>query len=281
MSGRARPGRGLSGVGLIGLNARLSDRDRAVLRSVATHRFLTTNHIERLHFTEHATPLSASRTARRVIRRLAITGLLVALPRRVGGIASGSHSSVWRLSATAHRLLAYAAGDSAQVPAARLREPSVRFVDHAVAIADAHLALIEAARSGAFGLSGAEIEPRCWRSYLGAYGARETLKPDLAVATVSADGEFEDRWFVEVDLGTEHPPTVLRKCRQYEAYRRTGQEQQQHGVFPLVAWVTRDQQRADKLTAALAASRELDRSLFRMVAVDEFAALVAGAGSTS
>jgi hypothetical protein len=252
-----------------------------VLQSVGEHRFLTTNHLERLHFTDHATALSGSRSARRVLRRLAGHGLLVGLPRRVGGMASGSHSSVWHLSSTGQRLLKLRDGDGAFAPG-RLREPSVRFVDHCLAVADAHLALLEVVRTTAFSLSAVETEPRCWRSYLGGYGNRETIKPDLAAVTVSANGEFEDRWFVEVDLGTEHPPTVLRKCQQYESYRRTGQEQQRHGVFPLVVWVTRTENRADKLDAAISESRALDQTLYRIVTIGDLAALVAtGAGGAS
>ncbi len=52
------------------LSASLSQRDLAVLQSVAAHRFLGTRHIEGLHFADHATPLSGARSARRVLQRL-------------------------------------------------------------------------------------------------------------------------------------------------------------------------------------------------------------------
>lgn len=254
----------------------LSERDRAVLASVARHRFLTTQQIERLHFYDHASETSGSRSARRVVHRLAASGLLEALPRRVGGFRAGSAGSIWHISLTGGRLLALT-GDGARP--VRVRQPSVRLVDHCLAIATAHVQLAETARAGQFRLTAVELEPHCWRRYPGSYGHPETLKPDLGLTTVSSDGQFEDRWLLEIDLGSEHPPTVLVKCRQYEAYRASGQEQQSRGVFPRVVWVVPTARRARVLQSAISGSRSLDAGLFRVVTTDELTGLVAaGAG---
>lgn len=103
------------------------------------------------------------------------------------------------------------------------------------------------------------------------------LKPDLFVVTGSpTDPDFEQHWFVERDLGHEHLPTVLAKCRQYEQYRRTGEEQQARGVFPLVVWVMSSELRVGKLQEAITAARELDAALFRVTTPDGFVALVTG-----
>jgi len=279
VSGRAPLRRGLGAEGLVRLADQLSARDLRVLKSVGENRFLTTNHLERLHFSDHASSLSGSRSCRRVLRRLHELKLLSSLPRRVGGFGAGSGSSIWFLSAAGKRILALRRGDGTALSAARVREPSVRFVAHSLGIADVRVRLAEAARVGAFGLAGVEIEPDCWRQYLGAHAVRETLKPDLAVTTTSPDGEFEDRWFVEVDLGTEHLPTVIRKCQQYETYRRTGDEQHRHGVFPIVVWLTRDVLRAEKISAAIRAARSLDRLLYRVVTTEQLVGLVAGGAS--
>jgi hypothetical protein len=48
----------------------LGDRDRAILHSVAAHRFLTTAQIERFHFADHLSPDAAARICRRVLHRL-------------------------------------------------------------------------------------------------------------------------------------------------------------------------------------------------------------------
>jgi hypothetical protein len=257
--------------GLLGVAAGLSERDQAVLKTVETHRFIATRHLEQLHFHDHATPLSAARTSRRVLRRLEMLELLERLPRRVGGLLAGSASSIWMLAPAGHRLLGLLAGEGLR---ARPREPSARFVDHCLAVADAHLTLVEASRDDRVDLVAIEIEPECWRSYLGLAGQLLTLNPDLFAVT--AAGDYEDHWFIEVDLGTEHLPTVLRKCAQYEEYRRLGSEQAERGVFPLVLWVVPEERRRAKVSDAIARSVGLDHDLYRIVTFAGLADLVAG-----
>jgi len=237
----------------------LSRRDREILNSVAEHRFLTTRHVEALHFTGHATPLAAARATRRVLYRLSSLNLITHLDRRVGGVRAGSASYIWRVGVIGDRLLRQA---SSELVRQRAHEPSERFLQHCLAVADAHVALAAAHRAGLVELLRVELEPACWRSYLGPGGERRSLQPDLHVVTGAR--EFEDHWFLEIDLGTEHLPTVIRKCRQYEAYRRTGREQHAHGVFPVVVWVVPDDTRANKINGALQAVHDLDRSAFRV-----------------
>ena len=71
-----------------------------------------------------------------------------------------------------------------------------------------------------------------------------------------------DDWFVEVDLGTEHLPVVLRKCRTYRRYHDTGTEQHDRGLFPAVVWIVPDPIRATKIRDAIAADRHLTSELF-------------------
>ena len=77
------------------------------------------------------------------------------------------------------------------------------------------------------------VEPASWRRFTGLGGARLTLKPDLYAETASTSGsDLVHAWFIEVDLGTEGIPTLLKKCRDYEAYRRTGIEQDRQRRLP-------------------------------------------------
>lgn len=112
--------------------------------------------------------------------------------------------------------------------------------------------------------------------FLNSAGARETLRPDLYV--VSAQGEFEHCWFLEIDNATESTPAVLRKCLQYQAYWRTGIEQQRSGTFPLVVWVTPNDRRCKQLAEAIASARKLQPEIFRAVASDDLVELVAEIG---
>lgn len=253
----------------------LSERDQQILADLARHRFLTTQQIERLHFTDHATHLAAARACRRVLRRFEDTDFVCRLARRVGGLRAGSTTSIWSLAPAGARALSFLRGDGL---ATRLREPSVRFVDHTLAVAEVHVRLIEAARAKRFELSNVQIEQEGWRSYLNISGSPECLKPDLAV--VSETKEFEDHWFIEVDLGTEHIPTIIRKCQQYQTYRQAGVEQQSaDGVFPVIVWVALNTARAEKLRRGIAEARALDQALFRVVELEELVDLIARGAS--
>jgi len=268
MTSRAR-GRGPDG--LLAMARSLSPRDQEVLRAVARHRFLTTQHVERLVFHDHASALSAARTCRRVLRRLHQLDLVTPLERRVGGFGAGSATSIWHLAPVGVRVLSFLSGDGL---APRIREPSVRFVAHTLAVAETHLRLIEATRTGRFELTSVQIEQESWRSYQTAAGGTDYLKPDLAVITSTE--QFEDHWFLEVDLGTEHLPTIQRKCQQYQAYRQTGTEQAASNIFPVVVWIAPNQRRADKLAAAIFGHRTLDQALFRVTVMDQLTNLITG-----
>src|SRR5919201_2372321 len=148
--------------GLVQLRDRLSERDLEVIRSIAEHRFLTTRQIEALHFADHATELAGARVCRRVLARLSDERLLARLERRVGGVRAGSASFVYALGPVGGRLI-----DGQR---RRLIEPSTTFLTHTLAVAQAHVELVEATRTGQLELLSADIEPNCWRRYIGAGG---------------------------------------------------------------------------------------------------------------
>ncbi|SDI89953.1 Replication-relaxation [Frankineae bacterium MT45] len=274
MTGTSRR-RGLGAERLLDLQRQLSARDLRLLELVAAHRFLTTRHIEQFLFHDHATQTSGARSCRRSLARLESWQLVERPIRRVGGMQAGSASSIWMLASPGHRLLNLRAGNGA---VGRVREPGERFIRHYLAIADTHLTLVTAERSSQLELSTVEIEPLCWRSHVGLGGQREVLKPDLfAVTAPRTDGlpaEFEDSWFIEVDRATESLPTVVKQCEQYEAYRRTGIEQDQRGVFPLVLWVVPDERRATGLRTAIQRSKKLDTDLYRITTPEQFLAVI-------
>ncbi len=125
--------------------------------------------------------------------------------------------------------------------------------------------LHEATRDGHAEQLRITAEPDSWRSFVGHHGQREILKPDLLVEAVT-EQRLELRWFVEVDRATEHLPTILRKCQQYQAYWRSGAEP--HPVFPRVLWSVPDKRRADRIERLLAGAKGFESGLF-VVATDE------------
>jgi hypothetical protein len=251
------------------LSRLLSERDVAVLDVIAEHRFLTTHQVQAFVFAGHASPLTAARICRRVLRRLEDFGLLTRPVRRVGGLQAGSRSSVWMLAPMGQRLRSLRAGLGAT---GRVREPGEGFVRHYLAVAEVHLMLRQADRSGLFELLDVQIEPESWRRYHALDGGTDVLKPDLFA--VAAGSEYESHLFIEVDRATESLPTVLRQCRLYETYRRTGIEQENTGVFPRVLWVAPDARRAQKIAEAVLGARGLDNDLFRVATMDDVLTIV-------
>ncbi|MEE2032979.1 replication-relaxation family protein [Rhodococcus chondri] len=238
---------------------------------MAAHRFLTTTQVQAFHFTDHASDLTAARVCRRVLERLRRDRLLGTLQRRVGGVRAGSASFVWHLNAVGDRLLREKSNTG---PRRRSFEPSLHFLQHTLAVADLHLQLRQTAAAGTIELLRVTTEPDCHRRYPNFGGGLSTLKPDLYAVT--AAGDFEDSWFFEVDLGTESLPRLLAKCAEYEAYRRSGVEQQASGVFPLVVWLIDEARRRTALTAAIAKDQGLPDKLFRVLGPHDLPGLLVG-----
>lgn len=252
----------------------LSKRDLAIIERVAELHLMSAQQLAVLHFpsSEHASPLSSARAGRRVLERLTRDRLLVRLDRRLGGVRGGSGSYIYGLGPVGHRLL--------ELDRARpryYREPSRTFTEHTLAIGDVVVAITAAARAGRCELLSYSPEPSCWRTFSSLAG-RAILKPDLFLAL--GVGDFEDRFFIEVDRGTEHLPAILRKCHTYDAYYLTGREQAEHGVFPKVCLIAPDATRADRLAMSIVHDRQLEPSLFMVTTTgDSLTALLKG-GST-
>lgn len=243
----------------------LSDRDLAILRSLQAHRMLTTRLIQRLHFGHgHATGSAATRATSRVMSRLEERGLVSKIRQRVGGVRQGSAGLAFHLGPRGEALLRSIDGGTRK----RYVEPSLAFITHTLAVAELAVRLNEAATAGRFELTRLETEPNCWRSFLGRGGTPEWLKPDLYAVT--ANGDFEDDWFIEADLASEHLPAILRKAHVYQRYANTGAHQAEHEVFPAVIWVVPDAFRREAIQTELVKERSLVPELFRVITVADF-----------
>lgn len=239
----------------------LPERDRAALEVIGAHRYLTTHQIQRFVCIGHTSDQSAARTARALTRRLSEQGLLRPMERRIGGLHPGSAATVWQLAPAGHKLL------RREGSGYRTHLPSPRFLSHCLAVADVHLGIRTLPGQAGITAVHTETEPTCWRRYSGQGGEPRWLQPDLFASISTA--AYDDHWFVEVDLGTESLPTLLSKCRQYEAYRATGIEQDRLGAFPVVLWVLLREQRIEPLRAALVRSSTLDPALHHLVRPSE------------
>jgi hypothetical protein len=94
------------------------------------------------------------------------------------------------------------------------------------------------------------------------------LKPDLHAVTAKDD--FEDHWFIEVDLGTESLVTLQSKCHIYQEHFNSGREQTATGIYPIVAWLIADTKRQRALDAVIRKDSRLDPQLFEIHHHDAF-----------
>jgi hypothetical protein len=181
----------------------------------------------------------------------------------MGGVRGGSTSIVYALGPVGRRLL-IARGHTPR----RLSDIGERYIAHALAVTELVIRLAEADRDGRIEvIGGVQSEPGCWRGFLAGIGTRLVLKPDLFLRTGA--GALEDRWFIEVDLGTESSATIARKAARYVHYLAEGSEQARHGVFPRVLFTAPNQRRLDQLHRALAGVGEAPPGLFTVWLFEE------------
>lgn len=256
------------------LAAALSENDLQLLRFVRSSRFTTTKQLARFQHARYTTDASALRQTSRAMRALTDLGLTSHLDRQIGGRRSGSTGLIWALTPLGHRVLDQVNG---REPRRRYRpeeEPSTTFLEHTLAITEVHLTLFELARAtdGEVLLVKFEREPASWRRYLDRTRGAVHLRSD-AYAEVQV-GEYRDSYFLEADRATEAPVVVVRKCLQYQQYRRAGLEQRANGVFPAVLWITPHVKRTQQLRERLKQELGLPRDLLRVVTIDDLAAHV-------
>jgi hypothetical protein len=260
----------MSGQGrVIRLRERLSERELAVLASLGNLRLLTGEQIARLHVPgPHA--VTQGRKARAMMARLVELEAVVRLRRRVGGVRAGSAGFTYALSGHGQAVL-----DLTQPGSRRHRrvvETKPAFANHRLAVSGLYVELVERCRDGHADLVTFVAEPACWRRFPGPAGAAVTLKAD-AFCELGV-GAYETSSFIEVDLDTEHLPTIARKLEIYVAYWRSGTEQRASGVFPRVWWLAPAVARCDDISAQIRRLPAEAQTLFAVGLLHEAANLL-------
>jgi len=247
---------------LVALASQMSPRRRELLLSVNELRLMGARQLQRRFYGHGA---SAQRLARLDLAALHDQGVLHRLQRRIGGSRAGSSGFVYAIGSVGQRLLELESGEGTARPSSRY-EPSLGFVQHALAVSDVYVGLHEYLRSGLTLERGTtldfRVEQRAWRRFPDAHGGVAILKPD-AELRLRREG-FEDRWWLEVDRATERRAALRRQLDAYVAYYRSGQEQQRHGIFPLTAWLTTSEARAEVLREVIAELPKDQQRLFRV-----------------
>lgn len=255
MSGRYRAAR---------LRTKLSDRDMAILSTLSKLRLLTGRQLRRLFFAV-GDPVTQARKARAAIKRLSELGVVTRLARRIGGMHSGSEGQVITLTGLGHAVLAQDTDAPIRVRSIIDRKPA--FQDHLLAVNELNVQLRERSWEGVIDLLDFQPEPACWRGFPGIGGQLITLKPDAFVRL--GVGEYEVSAFIEQDQDTESLATIARKLDVYLSYYRSGQEQHEHGVFPLVWWLVPSTKRLAGIAKVIRRLPDEAHALFQVALSDE------------
>jgi hypothetical protein len=246
----------------------MTERDRQLLGFVHDSRFASGRQLIRA-FWQTADPMSSqARAGRRALKRLTGWRVLETLPRRIGGIRTGSDGLVYRVGRAGVRLLA-----ARGIYGPRVEVPGTLHLAHTLETTELTLRLREAGNAGELEVIETQQEPRCWRSYPGAGGVQRALKPDLFIRVGA--GKLEDRWMVEVDLASESGRTIARKAARYLEHFHSGREQHQYGTYPRVLWAVPDEQRAEQITGVLDRQPAQARRLFTVSQLDQVVDLLA------
>jgi hypothetical protein len=250
---------------LVTLAETLLPRDRAIVETTARLSLVSGRQLAHIFFNNGNNSVTDGRLARRVLARLVAERVLERLPRRQGGVGGGSGSWVYALGPAGRRMVAYWAGDG--LPRSRKpHEPGITWTTHTLAVSELYVRLREAEGAGRVELLAFEAEPACWRRYTRLGGVAGVLKPDAYLRL--GVGEFEDSFFVEVDLGSERRGQLVRQHTAYREYFRSGAEQAKTGVFPGVLWLGPDERRTALLTDIHRKLPEVARRLFSVATTE-------------
>jgi hypothetical protein len=259
---------------LLALSAELGERERELLLDLDRLRLMTHAQLAVLLDVDGAaSPVSQARAARRVFARLTSLGVLARLERRIGGVRAGSAGYAYYLGPVGQRVIAYWQGRG--LIRGRVRpEPGGRYVRHRLAVSELYVEAHQADREGHFDLLAFDAEPAAWRTFSDGFGGQITLKPDAFVRL--GVGAYEDRFFVEVDLGSESRNVIARKVRAYLDYFNSGQEQAEHGVFPRVLLLTNSNARRAALVDVCARLPAETWPLFTVTTLERALAVMSG-----
>ena len=252
----------------------LTNEDTQILYFLSQARFATTNQLARLFFADSARFETAIRRANFTMQSLKQAGLISNLKRRIGGARRGSASYVWQITFQGLKLLK-SQDETVVLRYKNKYEPTQHHVEHTLAITEIFIETLEAVRdSEKLSLETFSFEPNSWRSYQKLSGVGMTLKPDAYLGMVNHD--YEDHYFLEIDLSTESLARIVNTCKKYIEYYRSGIEQRQKEVFPYVLWVVPDDKR--KLAISKAIQKELYNfwELFTVITLDEYSDYIKG-----
>lgn len=241
---------------LAAIDLALTDRDKQILAIIREAKYLLTGQLQRLF------SLSSRGYTTRLLRKLKDYGLINALPPK--HVAERTEC-IWYLTEAGERLFNL----GKEKPRVRkvVERNTFTYLRHIIAVAEVYVQVIELTRKDPeITLARHQFEPTCWRFY-NHHDKDITLKPDLMLVTNLDD--FEDKWFIEMDLNTEDIHVIMEKCKRYHQYYATGIEHKKHGIFPMVVWIVPNARRRKLIEENIRSTFMDKQKIFIVITPDE------------
>jgi hypothetical protein len=251
------------------LAERLSPRDWSIISTIHRLRIISGLQLERLNFHE-LTGRSRSVKRAQVLKRLVDVGILVPLPRRVGTANRGSAQQRYVLDSAGQRLAHLRANrESREMRVRRPRPPGDRYIEHALALSELYVELIERSRRNDFTLVEFQVEGDAyWPNGLGGW-----LKMD-AFVQLERGTMTHYYWWYEADMATEDLSTTIRdKLLTYLDFVQRGQLGPDD-VVPRVLIGVPDRKRQDGMQGVLDELPKPADELFLVADMTEIAQLM-------
>ncbi len=259
------------------IDVSLEDRDRELMQLIRRFRFMRTDQLCKIFFSkpEGTERAKLSRTTR-CLHRLEKWGVLSHLPRRVRPNRGGTYGLVWRLTETGIRVL-----NLGRTGAKRQRpyEPSETFLEHTLAVADIYTDIVTLCQSRDYlNILDERIESEAAKTFRypdSPFVINKEIKvwPDLYVKLQNRDEKGDtvtDRWFIEVDRGTERSKELKEKCERYVIYCKSGRTKKDYGSNPSTLFVVPNERRKEQITAIAKEATEY-KKMFYVVTREELA----------
>lgn len=200
---------------------RLTSRDLAIVRLVGRLGQASSGQLRQVFFYGHK---SSTRCDYRLTLLTKAAYLREVERRPVGGKAGGSGERVFQLGARGWHVV-YEQGTK--------YNPRRALNFHALAVADAYVAIKRLEYEGKLRINYLHLEPDCHETIRGV-----RLTPDMAVEVVA--GGYAYTWWLEVDMGTERHKQIKDKL---DRYWRAFQAVEGREAWPQVLFLVPDHER--------------------------------------
>lgn len=261
------------------LKLKLDAKDAFLLSFLQDSKFLTTTQFAKSVYDISKKFESSLRAVSRRLKRLSELKLIEVVKNRVvGGIGQGSTPYIWQLTKLGHAVVEKIKVINNVEDRKPYKLHKQTFMNHQIAVNEIRLRLEGIAKVyGHVRLGDVKIESDSWKYYRNQEGNLDSLRPDLYATTYR--GNIKNHWFIEVDLNTERPIRVVKKCQDYLRYLTcTIPNDWCCGEFPAVLWIVPNKKRKESLMKHISENTpEIPdgQTLFIVITEEELEGLVA------